>query len=106
MNELGTRGQTPKICCWIYGIRSEGLTPCPQFVHNLIDRPYKFAQKMYFRANCIMRGPPLLLVILPNWPPLRLTTGLPSRRLLVTLNASARNSTCWPSETLNFRDTV
>jgi hypothetical protein len=51
-------------------------------------------------------GPPLLLVILPNWPPLKLTLGFPSRTLFVMLKASARNSTCSLSVTRNFRDKV
>ena len=68
--------------------------------------PLEADQKTYFSANCMILGPPLLLVIFPNCPPLKVTLGLPRRRLLVTLNASARNSICWPSVTWNFLETV
>jgi hypothetical protein len=51
-------------------------------------------------------GPPALLVIRPNCPPLKLTLGVPSLTLLVTLKASTRNSTYWPSVTWIFLDTV
>src|SRR5215467_9617470 len=43
VNELGTRGQTPdpKACYWIHGLPSEGLTPCPQFVHTFVAGAYR-----------------------------------------------------------------
>lgn len=37
---------------------------------------------------------------------LKVTPGLPGRRLLVTLNASARISILWPSRIWNCRDTA
>src|ERR1041385_3290844 len=63
-----------------------------------------WSQNVYLRANCRILGPPAPLlapptelaleVISPNVPGLDIVTpGLPRRRLLVTLNASARNST-------------
>src|SRR5665213_1873142 len=46
-------------------------------------------------------------VILPNVDVLERTTpGSPRRSVLVTLNASARNSMCWDSVTLNWRTIV
>jgi len=54
---------------------------------------------MYLSANCMILPPfPVtpfafvLEVILPNCPLLMFVFGLPSRKLLVTLKASARNS--------------
>src|SRR5262249_13382594 len=50
-------------------------------------------QKMNFSANCIIRGPPALLLMTPNvFALLNVVPGFPRRRLFVTLNASTRNS--------------
>jgi hypothetical protein len=46
---------------------------------------------MYLSASCLILGP-VLEMILPNVPLLNVVSGAPSRTLLVTLKASARNS--------------
>src|SRR5262249_50434986 len=73
-------------------------------------------QKIYFNANCMILGPPpvapryrfwALVVILPNvavW--LRDWPGLLNLTELVTLNASARNSTRRPSPIENSLETA
>src|SRR5215813_7994994 len=39
---IGDKGSDPGECCWIHGLLSEGLTPCPQFIHTFCDRAYSF----------------------------------------------------------------
>src|SRR5467141_299922 len=93
------------------------------FGMKLFTAPY---QNTYFNANCTILGPPDVLGvafaaeqpvvalalaaeqrILPKvlgWP--RITPGLPGRKLLVTLKASARISILLFSRIWNCRDTA
>src|SRR5262245_17759569 len=60
-------------------------------------------QKIYFKANCIILGS-RAAVIWPKVLLVELESKVSIRKLLVTLNASARNSTRWVSLTLKLLD--
>jgi hypothetical protein len=49
-------------------------------------------QKPYLRPNCTIRGVPVIDVIRPNVPALKLVTGFPQLNVLSRLNASTRTS--------------
>src|SRR5262245_8469435 len=38
VNEFGDKGSDPRECCWIHGLLSEGLPPCPQ-IRSHLHRP-------------------------------------------------------------------
>src|ERR1051326_3847267 len=62
-------------------------------------------QKTYFKANCMIRGSRAAVI----WPKVLLVefeSKVSMRKLLVRLNASARNSTRWASFTLKFLDSA
>ena len=63
---------------------------------SLEDEDMSSCQNVSFMLNCIILGAPkspvAVVRIWPNWPLVRVTFGLPGRKLLVRLNASARTS--------------
>src|SRR5262250_2126358 len=72
-------------------------------------RPRLQRQNTYFKANCIMRGSFAGEVEVGiTWPKvlLRTVTGSFIRKLLVTLKASARNSTLWLSRIFTVRESA
>ena len=71
---------------------------------NLRLTSHRSRQNTYFAANCMIRGPPVVVVILPKFALPTVVFGFPKWTLLNTLNISMRASTCLPSPTPKFRD--